>query len=219
VEWVRLELLFLLRSTFYILVLNLSPPQVSIIAESRNAMTDQTTLERDLVNRARTGDSEAFEDLVRMYQEPLYRYLCRLSRNGEDAMELTQNSFVKAYFSIGRFRGESSFKTYLYRIASNTWRNTLRDRSRRINVDIDQVSIASGDNPHSDLVRDQEQKRFWSLVEELPARQKEALTLRVREGCSFEEVARIMGCTTGSAKASYHHAVGKLKQAYEREDL
>lgn len=182
-------------------------------------MTDQTTLERELVNRARKGDNEAFEDLVRMYQEPLYRYLCRLSGNSEDAMELTQNSFVKAYFSIGRFRGESSFKTYLYRIASNTWRNTMRDRGRRITVDIDKVPIASGDNPHNDLVRAQEHNRFWSQVEELPARQKEALTLRVREGHPFEEVAKIMGCTTGSAKASYHHAVGKLKKAYEGEDL
>ena len=181
-------------------------------------MTDQINLERELVNRARRGDNEAFEDLVRMYQEPLYRYLCRLSGNGEDAMELTQSSFVKAYISIGRFRGESSFKTYLYRIASNTWRNTVRDRSKRINVDIDQVPVSSADNPHSDMVRDQEQQKFWSLVEELPARQKEALTLRVKEGYQFDEVARIMGCTTGSAKASYHHAVGKLKQAYKREE-
>ena len=182
-------------------------------------MTDKITLERELVNRARKGDNEAFEDLVRMYQEPLYRYLCRLSGNVEDAMELTQNSFVKAYLSIGRFRGDSTFKTYLFRIASNLWRNTIRDRGKRRNIDIDQVSIASGDNPHEEVVRNQEQKRFWSLVEELPARQKEALTLRIREGYPFEEVAKVMGCTIGSAKASYHHAVGKLKLAYEGEDL
>jgi len=189
------------------------------MSESRDVMTDKNTLERELVNRARKGDNEAFEDLVRMHQEPLYRYLCRLSGNGEDAMELTQSSFVKAYLSIGRFRGDSSFKTYLFRIASNTWRNTIRDRGRRRNVDIDQVSIASGDNPHEKAVQAQEHKRFWSLVEELPERQKEALTLRVREGYPFEEVAKVMGCTTGSAKASYHHAVGKLKLAFEGEDL
>jgi RNA polymerase sigma-70 factor (ECF subfamily) len=181
-------------------------------------MTDHTTLERELVNRARKGDDEAFEDLVRMYQEPLYRYMCRLSGNGDDAMELTQNSFVKAYISIGRFRGDSSFKTYLFKIASNTWRNTIRDRGRRRNIDIDQVSIASGDNPHDEVVRVQELKRFWSLVEGLPARQKEALILRVREGYPFDEVAKVMGCTTGSAKASYHHAVMKLKLAFEGEN-
>lgn len=187
------------------------------MSESRDVMTDQTTLERELVNRARKGDNKAFEDLVRKYQEPLYRYLCRLSGNGEDAMELTQSSFVKAYLSIGRFRGESSFKTYLFRIASNAWRNTIRDRGRRPAVDIDRVPIASGDNPHDKVVRNQELEMFWSLVEELPARQKEALTLRIREGYPFKEVAKIMGCTTGSAKASYHHAVVKLKLAIDGE--
>ena len=182
-------------------------------------MTDNMNLERELVDRARKGDNAAFEDLVRMYQKSLYRYLCRLSGNLEDAMELTQSSFVKAYLSIGRFRGDSSFKTYLYRIASNTWRNTLRDRGRRHSIDIDDVPITSGDNPHENLVREQEQEKFWSQVDDLPARQKEALILRVREGYPFEEVARVMGCSTGSAKASYHHAVGKLKSAFEGEEL
>ncbi len=189
------------------------------MSESRDDMTDHTTLERELVDRARKGDNKAFEDLVRIHQEPLYRYLCRLSGNGEDAMELTQSSFVKAYLSIGRFRGESSFKTYLFRIASNTWRNAIRDRGRRQNIDIDELPIASGDDPRDEVIRNQEQERFWSLVEELPPRQKEALTLRVREGYPFEEVAKVMGCTTGSAKASYHHAVEKLKSAFEGEDL
>lgn len=182
-------------------------------------MTDQTTPERDLVERAGKGDDGAFEELVRMYQEPLYRYLCRLSGNGDDAMELTQNSFVKAYLSIRRFRGESSFKTYLFSIASNTWKNTLRDRRKRRSVAIDQVPIVSDDNPHDEAVRGQEHRRFWSLVEELPPRQKEALILRVREGYPFEEVAKVMGCTTGSAKASYHHAVEKLKAGLEGEKI
>jgi RNA polymerase sigma-70 factor (ECF subfamily) len=188
------------------------------MSESRVVMTDSINLERELVERARKGDNEAFEDLVRMYQVSLYRYLCRLSGNVEDAMELTQSSFVKAYLSIKRFRGDSSFKTYLYKIASNNWRNSLRDRGRRQNIDIDDVPIASSDNPHDDLVRGQEQQKFWLLVDKLPARQKEALILRVREGHTFEEVARVMGCSIGSAKASYHHAVGKLKSAIEGEE-
>ena len=176
-------------------------------------MTDNNTSERELVNRARNGDDEAFEELVRMNQRPLYSYMCRLTGNSEDAMELTQGSFVKAYLSIKRFRGESSFKTYLYRIASNQWRNTLRDRKRRKSVDFETINVTSNDNPHDEVSREQERERFWSLVDDLPPRQKEALILRVREGYAFEEVARIMKCTTGSAKASYHHAVGKLKLA------
>lgn len=187
------------------------------MSESRDAMNNQTTPEGELVKRAREGDNKAFEDLVRMHQRALYRYLCWLSGDSEDAMELTQSSFVKAYLSIGRFRGESSFKTYLFRIASNTWRNSVRDRGRRQNIDIEKVPIVSGHNPHDVVAHGQEQQRFWTLVEGLPARQKEALVLRLREGYSFEKVAEVMGCTTGAAKASYHHAVAKLKSAFKGE--
>jgi len=182
-------------------------------------MTEPATLERNLVERARKGDNQAFEDLVRMYQKPMYRYLCRLTGNSEEAMELTQSSFVKAYLSMKRFRGESSFKTYLFRIASNAWRNTLRDRGRRQQVDIEGIPVTSGDNPHEELVRAREQDRFWSIVDGLPPRQKEALVLRIREGYPFEEVAKVMGCTPGSAKANYHHAVEKLKVAFEGEEI
>ena len=206
-------------SSFLFLLLNFTTPPVSIVQKSRDVMTDQQTLERALVNKARKGDNGAFEDLVRMHQESLYRYLCRLSGNSEEAMELTQSSFVKAYISIKRFRGESSFKTYLFRIGSNAWRNAVRDGRRRYKVDMDKVVLAAGDNPHNEVARDQLQRKFWSQVEKLPARQKEALILRVREGCSFDEVAKIMSCTTGAAKASYHHAVEKLKQALGGEEL
>lgn len=188
------------------------------MSESRDAMTSQTTHEGELVNRARKGDAKAFEDLVRMHQRALYRYLCWLSGDTEDAMELTQSSFVKAYLSMGRFRGESSFKTYLFRIASNTWKNCVRDRGRRQNVNIEDVPVLSGNNPHDEVAREQEQERFWKLVEELPARQKEALVLRLKEGYPFEKVAEVMGCSTGAAKASYHHAVGKLKSSFYGED-
>ena len=178
-------------------------------------MTDENSLEREIVDRAREGDDDAFEDLVRMYQGKLYGYLWRLSGNVEEAMELTQSSFVKAYVSLKRFRGDSSFKTYLYRIATNSWRNSIRDRSRRRTIDIDQVAVSSGEDLHDDLQRQQDRDRLWRAVEGLPPRQKEALVLRVREGYPFDQVARIMGCSTGAAKASYHHAVQKLKTDLE----
>ena len=174
-------------------------------------MTDTKRAERELLARARNGDDSAFESLVRMYQRQVYTFLYRLSSNMEDAMELTQSTFVKAWISLGQFRGESSFKTYLYRIAANAWRNTVRDRVRRRLVDLDNVTLVSDQNPHLDLEASREQDLLWNLVDRLPPRQKEVLVLRIREGVSFEETARIMGCTTGSAKASYHHAVSRLK--------
>ena len=174
-------------------------------------MTYQSEAERELLASARRGDNGAYEDLVRMYQRQIYTFLYRLSRNVEDAMELTQYTFVKAWISLGRFRGESSFKTYLYRIAANAWRNTVRDRVRHKSVDLDNVTLVSNQDPLRELEKSREHDQLWASVDRLPPRQKEVLVLRIREGFSFEETARIMGCTTGSAKASYHHAISKIK--------
>jgi RNA polymerase sigma-70 factor (ECF subfamily) len=181
-------------------------------------MTYQSEAERELLDSARKGDNGAYEDLVRMYQRQVYAFLYRLSRNVEDAMELTQSTFVKAWISLGRFRGDSSFKTYIYRIAANAWRNTVRDRMRRKAVDLDSVSLISNQDPQRISETSQEHDMLWASVDRLPPRQKEVLVLRIREGFSFEETARIMGCTTGSAKASYHHAINKIKAALKVKD-
>ncbi|MDT8396768.1 MAG: sigma-70 family RNA polymerase sigma factor [bacterium] len=180
-------------------------------------MSDDGRLEQELVARARKGDEAAFENLVRMHQRQLYGYLFRLSGNVDDAMEITQRAFVKAYRSIGRFRGDSSFKTWLFRIASNTLKNTIRDRSRRRTVPLDALPLSSGRDPLDDAVQSQERAMLAAAVKTLPPRQRQALVLRTAEGCSFDEVARIMNCSTGAAKASYHHAVGKLKAILKGE--
>lgn len=182
-------------------------------------MTDTKRAERELLARARNGDDSAFESLVRMYQRQVYTFLYRLSSDMEDAMELTQSTFVKAWISLERFRGESSFRTYLYRIAANAWRNSVRDRVRRRVVDLDDVPLVSDQDPHFELEASREQALLGSLVDQLPPRQKEVLVLRIREGLSFTEAAEIMGCTTGSARASYHHAVRRLKKTLPKGEL
>jgi RNA polymerase sigma-70 factor (ECF subfamily) len=204
---------FLLSSSFLLLPSVFKPFPPFGVNNNRNSdeMSDDARLEKELVARARKGDDAAFENLVRMHQRQLYGYLYRLSGDMDDAMEITQNAFVKAYQSMGRFRGDSSFKTWLFRIASNTWKNTIRDRSRRKTVQLDTVPLSSPHDPLNDAVESQERAMFAAAVKKLPPRQKQALVLRAQEGCSFDEVARIMNCSTGAAKASYHHAVGKLK--------
>ena len=181
-------------------------------------MNSRDENEREIVERARRGDPLAFEELVRLYQRPLYGFLYRLSGNVEDAMELTQSAFVRSWTSLARFRGESSFRTYLYKIAANAWRNTVRDRSRRPSVDLEKVPLMSNDDPHADAESAQEQNLLWRAVDRLPPRQREILVLRIREGLSFEEAAKVMVCSVGAAKASYHQAVGKLKTDLREED-
>ena len=142
--------------------------------------------DQELAQKARGGDSQAFEELVRLYQRPIYGFLLRLSGSEEDAVELTQITFVKSWMAIGSFRGDSTFRTYLYAIATNAWRNTLRDRSRRPTIDVEEIPLASNQNPFEETAKVRLQEKLWNLVQCLPPKQKEVVLLRVREGMSFE---------------------------------
>ncbi len=169
--------------------------------------------ERSLAQKARNGDSEAFEDLVRIHQRALYAFLYRLSGNMHDAQEVSQQSFIKAYLAMASFRGEASFKTWLYRIAVNTFRNYVRDEGRRRHLALDENIHSTDEGAFSLVAGNQERSMLEKAIDTLPARQREALVLRVNEGYRFTEVARVMNCSVGAAKASYHQAVRKLKAA------
>lgn len=171
----------------------------------------ENTDEHELVNMARDGDDGAFEDLVRLHRKAVYAFVYRLSGNGDDAAEIVQNTFIKAYRSMGRFRGESSFKTWLYRIAVNTFRNHLRDKARRKHLSIDEKVLPSGEDVFATVSKRQERGMVQKAMNDLPPRQREALILRINEEYRFSEVADIMKCSVGAAKANYHQAVQKLK--------
>jgi RNA polymerase sigma-70 factor (ECF subfamily) len=184
-------------------------------------MTDDDNREKHLLERSRLGDGDAYGDLVRMHERPLYAFLYRLAQDGETAREVTQEAFVKAWFALGNFRGEASFRTWLHRIAINAWHNQLRARKGHLSLD-DVPEIAdvaehgrrgATGGAEDGLVEREEKELLKAAIKTLPPRQREALTLRVDEGYPFEQVARLMGCTVGAAKASYFQAVQKLKAA------
>jgi len=174
--------------------------------------------DQELAKRASGGDGQAFEELVRLYRKKIYGFLLRLSGSEEDAMELTQVTFVRSWMAIRNFRGESSFRTYLYTVAANSWRNTIRDRSRRPFIDVEDIPLASDQSPHNEAEKSQRQEKLWSVVGSLPHRQKEVVLLRIREGLPFEEAAKVMGCSVGAAKASYHQAVKRLRGELRGDD-
>ncbi len=172
--------------------------------------------ERDLTNRARNGDERAFEELVREYQKKLYGFLFRLCGNHDDAAEVTQKTFVKAFFSLKKFRGEALFRTWLYKIALNTFRNHIRDEGKRKHLSIDGFDPPGEEKILSSIIQSEERSLVAEAARTLPERQMEALVLRVNEGYPFSEVSRIMGCSVGAAKASYHQAVKKLREYVKR---
>lgn len=172
--------------------------------------------ELELTNSAKNGDERAFEELVREYQRKLYSFIYRLCENHDVAGEVTQKSFVKAYFSLESFRGEALFSTWLYKIALNTFRNHVRDEGKRKHLSIDGFDPSDEEKILSIMIKSEEKALVAEAVKTLPDRQREALVLRINEGHPFSEVSRIMGCSLGAAKASYHQAVKKLKVYVEK---
>ncbi len=165
----------------------------------------------DLVTKAAAGDREAFDDLVLKYQKPLYGLLYRMVSNREDAADLLQKAFVKAFTGLGSFERRATFKTWLYQIAINLAKNVYRDRSRADYVPIDDVVIRRNPRTLETLIEKENRTRLKAALADLPEKQRITLLLRIQGDKKFEEIAAIMRCSLGTAKANYHHAVQKLK--------
>ncbi len=167
-------------------------------------------MEDHLVERARQGDRAAFDQLVRRHARIVRRAVLRYTRNPADADDVVQIAFTRAFERIGEFRGESSFGTWLYRIAVNMALNALRD-------------APPADDPASELdgsilplrtanlVAAEVWRRVVARLDDLPAKQKLAFELRVFEELTFKEIASFAECSEKSAKANYHHAVKRLR--------
>jgi RNA polymerase sigma-70 factor (ECF subfamily) len=167
--------------------------------------------DNDLIDRYAAGDREAFNALVQKHQKPLYALVYRMVSNHEDAADLLQKTFVKAFTGLSGFERRSSFKTWLYQIAINLAKNTYRDRAKVQYVSLDDVVIRKDPRTLDVLIRKEHHNLLLEAVGSLPEKQRMTLTLRVQNGLKFEEIADIMQCSLGTAKANYHHAVQKMK--------
>ena len=164
--------------------------------------------ERHLVDAARGGDHRAFEALVLKYQDRIYRLIQRLVSAPDVVDDLAQEVFIRAYRSIGDFKGESSLYTWLYKIALNLCRNHYRTRGRRpVHEEIGEdgsatVLEAEGGSPEDEAVR----REFWEVLQrglaQLPEEQREAVVLCDLEGMSYEEMSEVMGVPKATCRAA-----------------
>lgn len=166
----------------------------------------------DLLDRYMVGDSAAFDELVKRHQRQLYSLIYRMVNDHDDAAELLQKTFVKAFLAVSGFERRSSFKTWLYRIAINLTKNFYRDRSGFERVPLDDVVIKKEPKIIYSMMDRQKREILRSAVAALPHRQRLTVLLRIQEGKKFEEIAEMLKCSVGTAKANYHHAVEKLKK-------
>ena len=180
--------------------------------------------DRTLVNQAKEGNLSAFDTLVQRYQERVYATIYHMTSNHEDANDLAQESFIKAFHALGSFKGDSSFFTWVYRIAVNKTINFLKQRKKRsfmslndldVNVEHDPelVALASASNPRHEVKLEELQEKLNAAMLKLSEVHRLVVTLYDLQGLSHEEIAKIMDCHTGTVRSRLFYARQQL-QAY-----
>ncbi|GJM21934.1 MAG: RNA polymerase sigma factor [Planctomycetota bacterium] len=179
--------------------------------------------DRRLVARLRLGDEDAFREFVETYQERILHVVSRVAGGRSDAEDLAQESFLKAFGAIDRFKGNSALYTWLYRIAVNTARDWLAHRRRRPAVSLDAFPTGSVDpsDPHdgpSESARREELGRtVRDALEQLPEPFRSTLSLRELEGRTYEDVAQILGVSLGTVESRIFRARCKLRAILEED--
>ena len=176
------------------------------MTETKIGSTDQ-----QLVTRVQQGDKQAFDLLVLKYQYRVHAIVGRFIRDSHEVEDVTQEAFLKAYRALPRFRGDSQFYTWLFRIAVNTAKNYLVARSRRppsSDVNLDDAEFYAGSEqlkdlgtPENQLFRDELEAVINKAIEELPEDLRTAVTLREYEGLSYEDIAGVMDCPVGTVRS------------------
>lgn len=171
--------------------------------------------EQELIGRLRDEKTrdKAFEQVMRLHQEQLYWHIRKMVRSHDDADDLLQNAFIKAWKNMEKFRGEAKLSTWLFRIATNeclTFLNKQKKASFSELADIEndfQHSHSGGGGPDGEEI----QRRLMSAVGTLPDKQRIVFQMKYFDDLRYQDIAEILGGTVGSLKASFHHAVKKIE--------
>jgi RNA polymerase sigma-70 factor (ECF subfamily) len=179
-------------------------------------------LEADLVRKARHGDLNAYDELVKRYQQRIYATIYHMTSNHEDANDLAQESFIKAFQALNSFKGGSTFYTWLYRIAVNKTINFLKQRKKRQHMslndidfnaehDPDLVALISDKTPFRNAGLSELQKFLNEALLKLSEPHRMVVVLHDVQGQSHEEIAEIMGCNIGTVRSRLFYARQQLQ--------
>jgi RNA polymerase sigma-70 factor, ECF subfamily len=186
---------------------------VSRIA-TRPPVPDSGVEDAVLVERARSGDEEARNELVRRFLPDVFQAAVRVLQDRQLAEDAAQDAFMNALNALDRFRGDASFRTWLLRIAVNSARSVARRQFRRREVGLTTVGDREDTDPDPAhrAVQSDEVRRVQEFVERLPYKQRMAVTLRVNQGLSYAEIAGVLDCTEGAARVNYHLGIKRLRE-------
>jgi RNA polymerase sigma-70 factor (ECF subfamily) len=176
----------------------------------------EASVDQELVERVQRGDKKAFDLLVLKYQHKIIKLISRYIRDEAETLDVAQEAFIKAYRALPRFRGESAFYTWLYRIAINTAKNFLVSQGRRppeSDIDAEEAENYAGASalldigtPEHQLLKDEIEEVVNKAIEQLPEDLRTAITLRELEGLSYEEIASAMDCPVGTVRSRIFRA-------------
>lgn len=178
--------------------------------------------DRTLVELARQGDRDSFAALVRRHQDRAFNLAYQVVRNRDDALDVAQEAFAKAFVSIQHFKGDASFMTWLHRIVVNLAIDSLRRKQRggessyndtRATSEGQEAEFPAPDNPAEALEQKQVRALLARGIAKLPPAQRAVLVLREIEGMTYEEIARTVGCTLGTVMSRLFYARRRLRQA------
>jgi RNA polymerase sigma-70 factor (ECF subfamily) len=183
---------------------------------SPSDVTLATLDERGLVDACLAGRTDAFDVLVERHRRAVYQLCYRFVGNHEDASDLSQDVFLRAYRGLRSFRGHSSVSTWLYRIGVNVCLNRIAAKTPLATatepIDDQQFVDVRAESPTEVLLRDERAARVRRAIGQLPRKQRATLILRMYHDFSHQEIADILGSTVGAVKANFFHALGSLKK-------
>jgi RNA polymerase sigma factor (sigma-70 family) len=171
--------------------------------------------DQDLIRKVVSGDRRAFNEIVNKYKQRIFFVAMKMVRNKDDAYDITQEVFIKAFKRLHGFKGDANFYTWLCRIAINTSINfKTRDRHRGM-VSVSDMTVLPESRERPDAEYDEKNlyRRLDLAVRELPPRQRAVFVMRFYDKRSHSEIAGIQGCSEGAVKANYFHALKKLRGA------
>ena len=180
---------------------------------SAGAMADDA----ELLRRFRDGDESAFDSIVKLYHERVFQFVYRVLQDFDEAADIAQETFIRVYGKLDRFKGQAGLYTWLYRIALNLSINCLRKKKLRTMIGLDEAPNAALKSPLGDPASDFDDSltkaRIEGAVAELPPRQRSIFILRQYDGLSHAEIAVIVGSSEGAVRAGYFHAIRKLRNS------
>ena len=214
-----------MRSVFLLVVMANMTQTVALEVEADAPTVPAAVEDKQLVRRAQEGDLSAFDELIRRYQERVYATVYHMTSNHEDANDLTQETFVKAYKALSSFKGDSGFFTWVYRIAVNKTINFLKQKKNRHNGfslndldfnaehDPDLVALVSDKNPRRDMGLAELHEKLNEAMQKLSDVHRLVVTLHDIQGLSHEEIGKIMDCNPGTVRSRLFYARQQLQGA------